>query len=98
VRFIDVDDFKLTNDLHEHQAGDQVLSMLASRLRAATRADDLVDRFGGDEFVVIADQLNIPDAKQLATRITTAVSAPITNKGVAILISVTIGVSPSEST
>jgi len=98
VRFIDVDDFKLTNDLHEHQAGDQVLSMLASRLRAATRADDLVDRFGGDKFVVIADQLNIPDAKQLATRITTAVSAPITNKGVAILISVTIGVSPSEST
>jgi len=94
VLFIDVDDFKLTNDLHGHQVGDQVLSMLASRLRAAIRADDLVGRFGGDEFVVIADQLNIPDAKQLATRITTAVSAPITNKGVAIPISVTIGVSP----
>ncbi len=68
--------------------------MLAARLRAAIRADDLVGRFGGDEFVVIADHLSIPDAKQLATRITAAVSAPITNKGMAIPISVTIGVSP----
>lgn len=53
VVVIDIDDLKMTNDTHGHAAGDQQLRRLAAVLRTAFRADDIVARTGGDEFVVL---------------------------------------------
>ncbi len=94
VLFLDLDHFKLINDVYGHLVGDQVLTMLAPRIQSAVRRGDLVGRLGGDEFVVIADQLEPAEAQELAQRIRAAVAAPITHKGTVMVVSVSVGISP----
>ncbi|MGH9113878.1 MAG: diguanylate cyclase [Acidimicrobiales bacterium] len=78
LAIIDLDDFKPVNDYHGHDTGDAVLRVVADRLRGAVRADDLVVRYGGDEFaVVFAHQTPVDGAAQLARRIVAAIEAPI---------------------
>ena len=55
VAVLDVDDFKVVNDVHGHDAGDQVLVEVVRRAQTALRAEDTVARIGGDEFVVLAE-------------------------------------------
>jgi diguanylate cyclase (GGDEF)-like protein len=57
VLILDLDHFKSVNDDHGHLAGDEVLSAVASALRAEVREHDLVGRFGGEEFVVLLPEL-----------------------------------------
>ena len=52
--FVDLDGFKQINDGHGHLVGDSVLQQVASRLQQAMRTEDLITRFGGDEFVIVA--------------------------------------------
>ncbi len=75
--FIDLDRFKPINDLFGHDAGDQLLRQVAERLRAAVRPRDLVARVGGDEFVVLVDNLDdLPTAQQLCERIDRVLAEP----------------------
>ena len=81
VLFVDVDGFKAVNDDLGHAAGDEVLIEVGARLSGTVRATDTVARFGGDEFVVVAEVTRAGDAELLATRITEAVSEPVSIHG-----------------
>jgi diguanylate cyclase (GGDEF)-like protein len=82
MAILDLDDFKPVNDNHGHHAGDAVLQAVAGRLHDVVREDDLVVRFGGDEFaVVFADGTSPESATHLAERIRRAVGAPIALEG-----------------
>ena len=77
VLFLDVDDFKVVNDTLGHAAGDQLLVDVASRLRAALRAGDTAARVGGDEFVVLLDDVATKEAALVvAERLSEALRAP----------------------
>lgn len=62
VIFFDIDEFKHVNDSHGHQVGDEVLLMIAERLRSFVRAEDIVTRWGGDEFACLLLEVG-PDAE-----------------------------------
>ena len=69
VIMVDVDFFKAVNDTHGHQCGDAVLARVARRLQAGCRRDDLVGRYGGEEFVICLPKSDIDEARQLAERL-----------------------------
>ena len=73
VLFIDIDNFKLINDSHGHQGGDNVLASVARVLRLCTREFDTVARYGGDEFVILLPNTTEKAAADLSKRIQTAV-------------------------
>jgi diguanylate cyclase (GGDEF)-like protein len=78
VLFIDLDRFKIINDSLGHEAGDEVLAIVAKRLCEAVRPADTVARFGGDEFVILCDDLDLgEDIAHIAERIGTTLSSPI---------------------
>jgi diguanylate cyclase (GGDEF)-like protein len=75
VLMVDLDDFKLVNDRHGHQAGDRVLRAIAGALRAAVRTSDVVARYGGDEFVVLMPDTDTEEAERVAQRAVDAVAS-----------------------
>ncbi len=80
--FLDLDNFKQINDVHGHDAGDVLLVEAADRLKRCVRESDTVARFGGDEFVVILNELDLSrdestaEAGKVAEKIRTALSQP----------------------
>src|SRR5581483_4267054 len=66
---IDLDNFKIVNDTLGHLGGDKLLITLAQRLRRTLRPDDLLARFGGDEFALLVEGVSIEEVKAIAERI-----------------------------
>lgn len=85
--FIDLDHFKTVNDTHGHDAGDQLLCEVATRLRQNVREGDTVARLGGDEFVVMLEDMGdsgkeaCDKAAHIADNILTALNRPFTLDG-----------------
>jgi diguanylate cyclase (GGDEF)-like protein len=82
ILLVDLDDFKMVNDTYGHQTGDHVLSLVGRRLDAAVRADDLVARWAGDEFVVLLRGVgSAGEALEQARRIGQVFDAPFAVDG-----------------
>jgi diguanylate cyclase (GGDEF)-like protein/PAS domain S-box-containing protein len=97
VLMIDVDHFKKINDEHGHLAGDAVLRTLAGRLTHCLRAGDILVRYGGDEFVVLIDEIaDQRETHRLVDRILSAVRAPIAIQGTEFHVSVSIGITIAD--
>jgi diguanylate cyclase (GGDEF)-like protein len=97
VVFLDVDNFKMVNDLYGHDAGDDVLKYVATQLLSMTRASDVVARFAGDEFIVILPNTPVDEASEFATRLQTFfINHPLDFEGTPIRISVSYGLSHME--
>jgi diguanylate cyclase (GGDEF)-like protein len=93
VFMIDLDKFKLVNDLHGHPAGDEVLRVSAERILGAVRPCDTVARLGGDEFIALLPDLNTPsDAELIAARIIAAIGLPIAFGEEQLTITASIGI------
>ena len=90
--FLDLDNFKVVNDSLGHTSGDELLVEVADRLRATVRPADLVARFGGDEFVVVCEQVGEDDAVALAERITAELARPMRLGGVDVRPHASVGV------
>ena len=77
VLFLDLDRFKVVNDSLGHAMGDELLRAMAARITASVRDDDLVARFGGDEFTVLLTDAPLDVARAVAERVLTALSDPV---------------------
>ncbi|MGN5593255.1 diguanylate cyclase domain-containing protein [Stutzerimonas nitrititolerans] len=98
--YIDLDRFKPVNDTMGHAAGDEVLVRVAERLRHCIRADDLVARIGGDEFVMVISRLHDQDdIRQLCTRLLESLAKPFGYGQQQVFIGASIGVAiaPQDS-
>jgi diguanylate cyclase (GGDEF)-like protein/PAS domain S-box-containing protein len=93
VLVLDLDKFKYINDAVGHQIGDSLLQSVAARLCDCVRTTDTVSRIGGDEFVVLASEINqVYDAALTAEKIITALSAPHGIDGRELHITTSIGI------
>lgn len=94
IMFIDLDRFKEVNDTLGHAAGDELLQQAARRLQTALRDSDLLARMGGDEFVVVLDELeNTDDASAVACKLMDGICSPFHIQDTEILLSCSIGIS-----
>ena len=93
LMYIDIDFFKAVNDCHGHAAGDEVLRVFGQRLNNCVRSGDLVARIGGDEFVVIVeDLLSVTSAEIIARKLTLAMGESIAVNGIELDVTASIGI------
>jgi len=97
VLFVDLDNFKDVNDAHGHAAGDAVLVELGRRLQSAIRPTDTVARIGGDEFVVVCEQVDESSALALGRRLEHAIEQPLLLGELEHQLSASIGISIGRS-
>lgn len=92
--FIDLDGFKDVNDQYGHTAGDEVLCVMAQRMKTITREEDTLARFGGDEFIVILSDIDDKHrTTQIATRLLSSIAKPLHVSGYEMSLSASIGIS-----
>jgi diguanylate cyclase (GGDEF)-like protein/PAS domain S-box-containing protein len=92
VAVIDIDHFKLVNDSYGHPVGDQLLIDVAERLRESLRGSDSAGRLGGDEFIVVCEDLaDVGDIETIAARLRAAARVPVEVGGTPVLSSASVG-------
>jgi diguanylate cyclase (GGDEF)-like protein/PAS domain S-box-containing protein len=93
LMFLDLDHFKLINDSLGHEAGDEVLRMFGERLRLEVRPEDTVARFGGDEFVVLVEQVvDEHDVNLIAERLERCLDEPFVVGGNELYVTASVGI------
>jgi diguanylate cyclase (GGDEF)-like protein len=93
LAFIDLDRFKLINDMYGHQAGDEVLRQTAQVISESVRSTDIVARYGGEEFAVIMPNTPLGGAASLANRVRAALEAHVVEfEGRDIFVTMSVGV------
>lgn len=100
ILFIDLNKFKQVNDTYGHQYGDFVLSSAANRMKKTLRANDLIGRYGGDEFIIMLERITKESAYEIAQKIQDALSKPyVVDEQVIDFVSGSIGISfaPNDS-
>lgn len=97
VVMIDVDNFKRINDTYGHPVGDEVLRHLADLLRIELRPHDVLARFGGEEFVLVLDGVNLAEALGLAERLRERIEAAVLQvESISVRFTVSMGVACSD--
>jgi diguanylate cyclase (GGDEF)-like protein/PAS domain S-box-containing protein len=97
VMFLDLDRFKVLNDSVGHDAGDRLLVSMGQRLAEVLRPGDLVARFGGDEFVVVCEQLaGVDDALALADRLLQVARQPFELDGNEVVVTASLGIAMAD--
>ncbi|MCB9555327.1 MAG: diguanylate cyclase response regulator [Deltaproteobacteria bacterium] len=92
--FIDLDGFKPINDTVGHQAGDEVLRVVAQRLRETVRHTDVIGRVGGDEFAVVLERVDGQDnVRAIADKVLESICQPIEAMGQVVRVGASIGAS-----
>lgn len=97
---LDLDYFKQINDKHGHLAGDEVLKEFCRRISSVTRSDDLLCRYGGEEFAIVLGETSVADALETAERCRAAISAlPFQTTAGDIKVTVSVGLAelPGDS-
>ncbi|MBL0371270.1 PleD family two-component system response regulator [Rhizobium sp. KVB221] len=92
----DIDRFKLVNDTHGHDAGDEVLREFAARIRSTVRGADLACRYGGEEFVVVMPDTGLDTAASVAERLRSIIEAEpfeLRSAGISLNITASVGIS-----
>jgi diguanylate cyclase (GGDEF)-like protein/PAS domain S-box-containing protein len=99
VLLLDLDDFKGVNDTHGHLTGDQLLVGVARRLELVTRETDTLCRFGGDEFLYLAEDLASPwEAEEVARRLLDALAEPFSFGDIHLVQHASIGIVALDTT
>ena len=96
VLLIDVDHFKQINDVYGHAVGDRVLADVAQACREQVRPDDIVGRYGGDEFVIVIPQATGHRAAQVAARLTGPLTGVSSRDGTPVMFTTSIGIAESS--
>jgi diguanylate cyclase (GGDEF)-like protein len=96
--FLDLDGFKAVNDDFGHMVGDQLLSSASRRMEGAIRPGDVLARFGGDEFVILLqDVTGTADVVMVAERVQERMRSPFEVQGKTLNMSVSIGIALSDA-
>ncbi len=93
VMFLDIDHFKRINDSLGHDAGDEMLKVVAERIRSTVREHDVIARLGGDEFCILVSLHSGDEARQLAHRVMEKMKDPIALFGRSLVMTTSIGIS-----
>ena len=97
VLFVDLDGFKRINDTRGHAVGDHVLQAVAARLLAGVRAQDTVARIGGDEFVVVLEEISPKGTLERTDHLLKAIAEPLPIDGEIFTVSASIGIAISTA-